>query len=494
MDSMEPKILFSDYFNIDKEDLDKYGAFNVSLVADLPLFIDPFLLFNSKKPEYQQLHEDIITYLRFLRDKSLTQEIDKGLLSAWYHFKEVQQNWLGFSVSGNKGSALGSDFANALNENFGKLFADYGDENVTKSSHLEKLCLIKSGVGKDNISDFTTNLIKDFLLRYTQSFAKQYVAEGLCNNFRVQRARFNYETESWEEKTYYLPSFSGDFVLLTPKDLLTKDETWINKSDLIEEFQNIPNSISNEELRAKVNNYLRSVLPRDPKKKDEREAAVKTILQFPELIDYYIKYKEDHGSMAKSISEKKVEFSEYLYLDQFTALAKLLSEKTDFYNITPNSYNEAIARVKYLKQVIENNDGYRYFYDRTGNPIRREEDLKIAFRFTWFGTKFDFNTEVNNGRGPVDATISMGSQDKTLVELKLASNTQLEKNLQNQVGVYEKANRTGFSIKVVIYFSQRELIRVRRILKKLELEGQDNIVLIDARSDNKPSASRAVST
>ena len=28
--------------------MDEYGAFDISVVSDLPLFIDPFLLFNSK--------------------------------------------------------------------------------------------------------------------------------------------------------------------------------------------------------------------------------------------------------------------------------------------------------------------------------------------------------------------------------------------------------------------------------------------------------------
>lgn len=46
------KIYFSDFFNVTPDILDKYGAFNISLINDLPLFIDPFLLFGSKKPEY----------------------------------------------------------------------------------------------------------------------------------------------------------------------------------------------------------------------------------------------------------------------------------------------------------------------------------------------------------------------------------------------------------------------------------------------------------
>ncbi len=485
----QPKILFSDHFNVDKKTLDEYGAFDISLVADFPLFIDPFLLFNSKKPEYQQLHDGMIAYLRFLRDKSISQPIDKGLLAAWYRFKEVKQNWLGFSVDGNSGSALGADFAKALNENFAKIFTDYGQEKVTRSSHLEKLCLIKDGVGKDNISDFTTNLTLDFLLQYTQAFAKKHIDPTLCQEFRIPRVRFNYETESWEEGTYLLPSYQNDFVILTPKDLLTKDETWINKNDLVEDFYNIPNAISNDELRAKVNNYFRSVLPKDPKKKDEKEAAVKTILAFPELIDYYIKHKEDNGDRATSISEQKVAHSELMYVDQFTAFAKLLAEKTDFYKTPYDSYDEAMQRVQYLKSVIENNDGYRFFYV-DNEPIRREEDLKIAYRLTWRGSTFDFNTEVNNGRGPVDVKVSKGSADKSLVELKLATNTQLERNLQNQVGVYEEANDTKKSIKVIIYFTFQELRRVQGILKRLGLEGKENIVLIDARKDNKTSASK----
>ena len=65
------KLYLSDYFEVSEEALDQYGAFNISLVSDRPLFIDPFLLFNSDKPEYRRLHDRIIDYLRFLRDKSV---------------------------------------------------------------------------------------------------------------------------------------------------------------------------------------------------------------------------------------------------------------------------------------------------------------------------------------------------------------------------------------------------------------------------------------
>ena len=65
------RIYFSDFFGVDPELLEEYGAFDISLVNDLPLFVDPFLLFNSEKPEYQALHAKIIGYMRFLKDMTL---------------------------------------------------------------------------------------------------------------------------------------------------------------------------------------------------------------------------------------------------------------------------------------------------------------------------------------------------------------------------------------------------------------------------------------
>lgn len=487
---MSVKVYFSDFFEVDPQAIDMYGAFNISLINDLPLFIDPFLLFNSKKKEYQELHDQIIRYLKFLRHKSLTGSINDSLIRSWYTFPEVEQNWLGFTLNGNNGRGLGSKFAFALHDNLNRIFSDFGNEQITKGSHLEKLCLIRGTVGKDNISDFTTNLIKDFLLNYTQEFAKKYIKPNLRKEQRINKVRFNYETETWEEDTFDLPYIYGEYVILTPKDILTKDDTWINKTDLIDEFDLIPLAIPDDQLRAQVNNYFFKQLGKEPKRKDERDAAFRTVQQFPQLIDFYIKHKEDNGDHATDISSQKVTYSEQLYIEQIKRLVEQLAQRSDFYNVTGNTNVEALKRIEFLKDVIENKDGYRIFYLK-GKPIQKEEDLQILYRLTWFATPSDVNREVNNGRGPVDFKISRGRADKTLVEFKLANNSQLERNLQNQVPIYEKASDTQQSIKVILYFTEQELLKVQRILNKLNLVSDKNIVLIDARRDNKPSASKA---
>ena len=483
-------IYFSDVFEVSPASLEKHGAFNISLISDLPLFVDPFLLFNSKKSEYQRLHEEIIRYLRFLKDRATTTELNPGLLNAWYRFPEVKQNFFGFCVGGNTGSGLGKQFADSLHSGLQKLFVNFGEETVTKGSHLEKLCLIKDRVGKDNISDFTTNLIKGFLLEYTQAFAAKHVDAKYLKKFAIQKVVFNYDTESWQPGTFALPVWREDYVLLTPKDILTKDDIWINKHDLLEDYDSIPDSISNDALRAQVNQYFRAVLPKNPKQAERKDAARKTILHFPELFDYYIKHKEETGDKAASVSHLKVQESHQLYVEQFRTFVELLAKQTGFYGVLGNTHDEARARINFLKDVIEKQDGYKLLYLK-GEPIKRESDLQILYRFTWFASPSDVNREVNNGRGPVDFKVSRGSKDKTLVEFKLAGNSGLERNLESQVEIYEQANDAKKSFKVILYYSSFELAKVLRVLKRLKLEKNAYIILIDARKDNKPSASKA---
>jgi hypothetical protein len=300
------KLYFSDHFGVSADAVEQYGAFNISLVTDLPLFIDPFLLFNSRKKEYRDLHEEMIQYLRFLRDKSLGGGTGSGLQGAWYRFPEIRQTWLGFTVVGNQGLGLGKSFGAALDSNLGALFRDFGSEKVTKGSHLEKLCLIAERVGNDKISDFTTNLIHGYLARFTERFAKSHIAAGLRREVMIPRVRFNYDTESWEHGRFDLPYHEGDYVLMTPRDMLTKDDTWINRNDLVANFEDIPKALPNKELRALVENYFRKRLPKDATKPERDRAAIATIAEFPVLIDAFIRRKEDTGDRAESISSQKV--------------------------------------------------------------------------------------------------------------------------------------------------------------------------------------------
>lgn len=494
-------VYFTDYFNISEGVLEEYGAFNISLINDLPLFIDPFLLFGSTNEEYKTIHAKILRYLSFLKQKSEKGGITDAERSSWYRFSEVKQNWLGYSLNGNGGRGLGNEFAIAMSKNMHVIFDDLNAEKITTTSHLEKAGLFQLGIGRDNISDFTCNLIKEFLLEYTQAFSRKHLTSLQTKEIMVNKVYFSYEMQRWMPKKFLLPFYVDDYIILTPKDLLTKDDTWINSHDLRGDFVSICNSIPNNQLRSEIQNYFKTKLPapkyigkgKNKKEKKPSQAEIsyainETIKMFPKILNYYIKRKEDNKESAKSISQDKVKEVEALFFKNVSELIKQLIEETNFYDIKlVTSLEEARRRIEFLKDVIENKDGYRLFYYK-GKPIQREADLQIMYRLTWFSSPFDINREVNNGRGPVDYAISKGSEDKSLVEFKLASNAKLKMNLANQVKTYEKANNTNQSLKAILYFDAIELKKVTQVLKELKLENDQNIILIDAGS-NKPSAS-----
>jgi hypothetical protein len=481
------KIYFSDFYNVDPKVIKNYGAFNISLISDLPLFIDPFMLFTSEEEIYQQLHEDIIKYVLFLKSKSHL-NLPKGLLKGWFCFPEVKQNWFGYSKGGNFGRGLGPKFAVALKTNFITTLRNFGEEGGT-GTHLEKLTLVKNGVGKDQISDFTCNLIHGFLAEYTEKFSIKNIDDSYLDRFTISKYKFNYNTQTWASKSFILPRRGNDYVLLTPIDILTKDENWIAQKDLVEDFSGVLAAVPNDQLRAQINNYFIARLPTKPTKEHIAKGVEKTLEQFPEVIDYFIASKEADSDGAQARSAEKVSNAIQLFVKNLSALANLILDKTDFYETPWSSKEEAFKRINYLKHVIEMEGGWKLFYVN-GEPVRREPDLHIMFKLVWFASKFDSNAEVDNGRGPADFVISFGSSDKTIIEFKLAKNSKLEKNLKSQAELYSDASRaTNPPYNVIVYFNEAELTRVLAIISRVKLN-KDSFILIDA-SDNKPSGSKA---
>jgi hypothetical protein len=486
-----PELYFSEYFDISPAALEAFGAFDISLASDLPLFVDPFLLFHSPKPEYQTLHDGIVRYLVFLRDRA-SDDLDPGLIASWYQFKEVKQNWLGFTQMGNGGSGLGPKFARALHGSLATILNNFGEEQITRGSHLEKLTLVKSGVGRDNVSDFTTNLIKDYLLGFTERFAKEHLAENRCDSFGVARAVFNYDTEAWETRTYYLPRLGNDYVLLTPTDILTRDDTWISHSDMVRRFDRLPASIPDDQLRAQINRYFRARLSKKPTRQELDTAVQQTIAEFPELIDRYIRLKEDDGDRAVGISEQRRDETRELLVRMVKAIVADVVTRKALPTGPITTYAEALDKVHGFKRYIENQDGYRLI-NKPGadKPFSNEKDVQLYFGLIFFASVSDVNREVNNGRGPVDFKVSRGAFDKTLIEIKLASNSQLKRNLERQVEIYEKANETRSSVKMIVCYTAEEQVKVAGLLRDLGLESEEAIVVVDARADNKPSGSKA---
>jgi len=487
----DKRVSFSKYFGVSKAALAKADFFDISLISDTPLFIDPFHLFHSDKKEYEALHDEIIKYLSFLRDYSVSldgKSLSSSDIERFFRFPEVKQNWLGYCYFGNSGHGLGKKFANALNNNFYKLF------NTGTPGHLEKLALVTDRVGKDNISDFSTNLIHAYLAKETEKFTKDNIKDkNLVGTFTIKKAEFDYKTKSWKPKSFLLPKFDNDYVLLTPRDLLTKEDTWINKGDLIDEFNEIPYAMSNEALRDQLIDYLNQKLieysetkidkktgePKLVQNKKTRQLAIKaTILKYPETIDVYISKKEERGEIAEKISAN--------YIAEIEAFKENQHEHfishVDGSRKKPTTLDEARDRANYFKGVVET-DLYVDFYDTNGNPAS-EDWVQRQFLYVWGGTLSDVYREAVRGPGKTDYIISNGSEDKCVVEFKLASSSSLENNLRNQLDEYKKLNKAQHGLWIIIVYNDNEYQKVQLLIKKLKLNVRD-IIVVDVRKNNK---------
>lgn len=497
-------MFFNEQFQVDKKLLKEYGAINISLVCDVPLFIDPMLIFNSKDEKYIKLHEEIICYFHFLYKKSI-QGLTPKEIDAWFNFSEIPNNWLGYSLSGNKGLALGRKYANFLYKNIG---FSMNTHNISKSIHIEKVMLLYEGSGKDKISDLVVNLIKGFLCEYTENFALKYIKKEFLDNFFVDKAYFNYDTESFIDKEFTLPFIYNEkgkkeYVLLTPYNILRTDEPAINKKDFFENYDRVCNSVENETLRAYINNYIGLAVKRYEEqqrnkkktnekgiKKVEKEAFQDIVKKYPELYDYYIKLREEDGFKIKEQCYEEVKIQIDKLYTAYENIISLFKNNNYVRNEKANAREEAKERIKFFKHIIEDCDGYKNLYTK-GVRIAQENDLQRLFRFVWYGTSYKVDSESNNGRGQTDFIISKGQNDQNIVEFKLASNSKLA-HVFEQVKIYEAANCSTGSLVVIFYFSEEEYYFSKKIIKDADYENMidDSIFLIDCRNDNKTSASK----
>ena len=153
----------------------------------------------------------------------------------------------------------------------------------------------------------------------------------------------------------------------------------------------------------------------------------------------------------------------------------------DFYRC--DSYKESLRRLKMFKSRIENNGLARMLKNN-----QTETQLQDMLQLSFDNTNYSVDREVNNGRGPADFKVSMGSHDCTIIETKLAKSSKLKQNLKSQVDIYCNANNTHKSITLIAYFCKKEKQKADRILRELGLSKKENFILVNCEY-NLPSAS-----
>jgi hypothetical protein len=399
---------FSDFFAVSAEAFVVEDMYNPSLINDTPLFIDPFLIFAQQDDQYNQLHTLITNYTCFL--KSLTHtELSDTEMQSFFYFKEIKQTWLGFATNGNNGRGLGKNFATTLRQSFQKNLSGFGIETICHI-HIEKLCLLGHGLSTDSVSDLTTSIIVDFLANKTEIFAHKYIDPKHISSFEIPKAFFDFKKKQWCAKSYQLPSFNDEYILLVPRAILSAKQTWINNNDKIKQFRQIVQCIPDLKLTESISDFFET---ETQKLKDLSEiakfkiVAEKCYQNFPEITDYYISTKEKCIKQALQQSEFEVKHVEQLYHDLIREIIEDLIKKTEFYGIDHHT-----IKLEIFKHWIESQDGWKYFYKDTHPIITNETSLNLFLKLIWNSVRLVTNI----------------TQE---YKVKLASNTQWSKNIEN---------------------------------------------------------------
>ncbi len=199
---------------------------------DRRLGIDPFLLYRDSRPDFREAHGLLVCYFR-----EVLESIKGGdLLRAQQLLicPEPQEIGLGYSLHGTKGSDIGPELAREIVQTF-----SISPALLARGlRHVEELQLISPGVGPDRISDMTANVLKLFLVSYTQE---------QCGAWNIPVAKavplshyFDFESMSWRDGYFDLPlnPSTGGPLLLVPRRIL-RILPWINYDDYLGEYKRV---------------------------------------------------------------------------------------------------------------------------------------------------------------------------------------------------------------------------------------------------------------
>lgn len=219
------------------------------LDEDLPLYVDPFLLWKSPSQQDQALHTSVVASFNHFgslakRGRS-TEAVD--ILVEISECREV-----GLGHARNK---VGHRIGRSAAEDILSIFTSIPQIERGGLDHIEEVQLLVDGISRDRISDFTCNLVKSFLVDYT---IDQCTTLGIPLAGVELPSLFDLRKKTLVSEKVMLPTdpLTGSPILLVPKRWL-RFSPWINYEDY---FANsfVKEGGAPEDLgRAEILNYNR---------------------------------------------------------------------------------------------------------------------------------------------------------------------------------------------------------------------------------------------
>jgi len=225
MSIIRPRL--NDFYNIPitQEEVDFAIPF---IDEDIPLYVDPFLLWKSPSMQDNSLHLSItnsFNNLGYLVSKGQEKEAVDILIRA----SECNEVGLGNSKT-KEGKRIGEKLAkNILNQ-----FSLIPELNKNGFIHFEEIQLLVDSFSKDRVSDIACNFIQSFLVDYTIEQSEKY---GIPIQKVQLKNIYNSKTNKFGEEETHLPinPVSNLPIIFTPKRWL-KHIPWINTDDYFNSY------------------------------------------------------------------------------------------------------------------------------------------------------------------------------------------------------------------------------------------------------------------
>jgi hypothetical protein len=194
--------------------------------VDIPLGIDPFLLFKSRDPEYRELHGLVLKV--FNAGIAAVRDGDIAHARSILTFPEVPETGLGYTQGSRRGSGVGTRLTDLIIDTLS------GSPQLVERGvrHIEELQLLSAGVGPDRISDIVANILKRFLISYTQRQCEIWNIP-LSPGVPISHI-YNHASGAWEDSHEDLPVSDSDGapILLVPRRIV-RTLPWINYDDFL---------------------------------------------------------------------------------------------------------------------------------------------------------------------------------------------------------------------------------------------------------------------
>lgn len=194
--------------------------------GDIPLCIDPFLLYKSRDPELRQWHTKIVEH--FSNGMHALADGNDPEAQEILTFPEVAEIGFGYSANDKGGSGLGVTLRRLLIETL------KASPAIIKRGirHVEEMQLISPGIGPDRVGDIASNILKEYLIAYTQRQATLHNIP-LVHDVPIQHI-FRPEEKVWYDGYFDLPVNANDGrpVLLVPRRI-ARQLPWINYDNFV---------------------------------------------------------------------------------------------------------------------------------------------------------------------------------------------------------------------------------------------------------------------